>query len=1326
MKRPGSSSYGDDFDDDDGIGGRMSFKDWPRRNQDPDRSSSSSHRRLSYSKTEGTRKVAPSSSSYGRSLDDDWEPARHTRRRYDHELESLDWRKGHSRYRVGGDRMMQVSSPRVSYGGDLMHRSESFSGLRRDVPKGFRSERDRLRRDGNGSSSWWRSRSSKELSVEEVRKSPSIDSDSVGRRSHATSPDDHRGKVRSKDSSSGLRSTRVEAKTVKTVKPIREGGNSSEMEEGELEPDLVSEAEPVAEPSMGSKTATGVESKNCKDRNPEYNSLPEEVSKEILLSGKMLDIHGIGSLAVKEEGKLTEVIMDTGNTSDEIKNEQCDAMKELDESSKLTYPINMSDQVSNDRCDAVKELSESSRDGESSREGEQKTKRTNGNNELEDKFCGKKCAAVNKLVESRRGGEGTTKDSIGDTEVEVKFCGKQEVCKEETLCSQFQGEKLEGNDEELAIEEAAKEMTSAISPWHEEKLVENKEEAKHNETIVEIEQAVEEEVKEMTSIISPSQEEKSAESKEEAQSSEAKVETEEKHEMGNEQGMETEVNFQERFETAIGLKVEQKEQRGTDHETQPKGAVSSLDQIKEVTCETNHELVTLALMSNRQNRENYKGKGKGLAISLLTKGDLVEDDCAMEGPSGRDLELVFRSDISQADKASSSMLVPHALADEKLKIEPLDLSLALPGGLLDHSSKQSKPKPEIPSCARSIQSFPSSFRTNSDGFETSMSFTSSQPFVHNPSCSLTQNSLDNCEHSVGSHPILQGMDQVSGGLIWQAQASNDSRRKGSSSFFPRVLMNGNSAHDSHHIMNADHQSKSSGLVQQSSLSRQMSLMNSHGSHDMTSQLNKDKKLLAGERSSSIVCRTEQQDSEQLVLNGSCVMEKILSKIVVEPLCLTGRMLQEMTDHSVAYLRESISEMLANTNKRRQLYEFQEELRRRSDMTMDTLINCPQVLLQILVAIKTGLPDFIQGTSNLSSSSLVEIFLNLKCRNLACRSSLPVDDCDCKVCIEKTGFCSACMCCVCSKFDNASNTCSWVGCDVCLHWCHTDCGLRYSHIRNGSSASGEGISEMQFHCVSCHHPSEMFGFFKEVFQTCAKDWKAETLAKELQYVRRIFSTSNDRRGKRLHELVHKMLLNLEKKVNHSEVVIHILTFLSDSESNIGSFLCTPKAPSKNKAGHCNAIACSSKDCLPSVLPEKASLLANAGLVLSMDCDQVGKKARDIELCLEKKPVSDELESLIMFKQAEGKMYQERADDARREAESLKHIAIAKNIKIDEDYDGRLKNLRLGVLEERRRQKFEDLQAAEKAHREFFNMKMRMEVDIKDLLLKMEATKQSLNT
>ncbi|URD90916.1 hypothetical protein MUK42_35216 [Musa troglodytarum] len=1266
MKRPRSSSYGEDFDDGNDVGEKLGFKDWPRRNQDPDRSVSSSHRRPSYSKTEGLRKVSSSSSSHDRPLDDDWEPSRHIRRRYDHEPEPFDWRKSYDRYRDGrdgGDRLMQASSPRGSYGSDRMHRSESFSGLRREFPKGFRSDRDRSRREGNASSSWWRSRSSKELSTDEVRKSPSVDSDSVGRRSHAASPDDHRGKVRSRDSPSGVQSRRVEIQTVKTSKPCKESGSSSEMEEGELEPDPKPEPEPepVAEPSSDSKAATGLESEKHKDRDPEYNSLSEEVpdQKEILVGGKKVDVDDNGSVVVQEEGKITNTtIMDTKNTDD-----QSTAVKELDEDSG---------------------------------EGEGMARDANGDNEVEGKFCGEKCDAVKELDESRREGERKAQDANGDIEVEVKFCAtKQEACGEDNSCSQFHGEEPAGNHEELAVEEEAKEMTFAISPLKEEKLVEDKEEAQPNEAVVEIEQAVEEEVKVMTASICPLQKEISTENKKETQCNEAKVEAKQKHETANEQGVETEDEIQQKHETGMEFEVQEKEQSGIDLETEPEGTSILFDQTREVTCEINHEVVTLTLMRD-QSKMNYKDKGKGLAISLSAERDSVEDDDAIEGPSGRGFELVFRSDTSQPEKACSSGIVARRLEDDNLKIEPLDLCLALPGGLFDHSSKHSKPKIEIPSCARDIQeSLPSSFRTNSNGFTTSISFTSSQPFVHNPSCSLTQNSLDNYEYSVGSHPIFQGVDQVSSGTIWQAQTSNDSKMKGSVPLYQRVLLNGNLSHNLLNTANGQHQSVPT-CIQQSSLPGQMSPTDSHGSHETGSQLNKDKRLLMGERNSSSLCRTEKRDGEQLVLNGSGVTEKILSKIMAEPLHLSGRMLQEMTDPSVAYLRETISEMLIVTDKSRQMREFQEALRRRSDMTMDTLINCPRVLLEILVAIRMGLPDFIRRTTNLKSSDLVEIFLNLKCRNIACRNSLPVDDCDCKVCIDKTGFCSACMCLVCSKFDNASNTCSWVGCDVCLHWCHTDCGLQGSHIRNGISTPGdEEIPEMQFHCVACHHPSEMFGFVKEVFKTCAKDWKVDTLAKELQYVKRIFSASND---------------------------------LRDSEFNLSSAsISTPKGSSRNEAGRIN-VACSSKDWLPSVPSEKASLLENTGLVLSMGCDQVGRKARDVELQmnLEKKPVVDELESVIKFKHAEAKMYQERADDARREAESLKHISIAKNSKIDEDYASQIEKLRLSEAEERRRQKFEELQAIEKAHREYFNMKMRMEADIKDLLLKMEATRRNLNT
>ncbi|KAK9913065.1 hypothetical protein M0R45_036890 [Rubus argutus] len=57
--------------------------------------------------------------------------------------------------------------------------------------------------------------------------------------------------------------------------------------------------------------------------------------------------------------------------------------------------------------------------------------------------------------------------------------------------------------------------------------------------------------------------------------------------------------------------------------------------------------------------------------------------------------------------------------------------------------------------------------------------------------------------------------------------------------------------------------------------------------------------------------------------------------------------------------------------------------------------------------------------------------------------------------------------------------------------------------------------------------------------------------------------------------------------------------------------------------------------------------------------------------------------------------------------------------------RITKLRFVEAEEMRKQKLEELQSLDRAHREYSNMKMRMEADIKDLLLKMEATKRNLS-
>jgi len=109
---------------------------------------------------------------------------------------------------------------------------------------------------------------------------------------------------------------------------------------------------------------------------------------------------------------------------------------------------------------------------------------------------------------------------------------------------------------------------------------------------------------------------------------------------------------------------------------------------------------------------------------------------------------------------------------------------------------------------------------------------------------------------------------------------------------------------------------------------------------------------------------------------------------------------------------------------------------------------------------------------------------------------------------------------------------------------------------------------------------------------------------------------------------------------------------------------------------------------------------------------------------KEPRFEELESIVRMKQAEAEMFQGRADDARREAEGLKRIAIAKKEKIEEEYNRRMGKLSMEDAQERRRRRYEELEAMQRGQREFYEMKMRMEEEMRGLLTKMEMTKQSL--
>ncbi|KAH7862678.1 hypothetical protein Vadar_008021 [Vaccinium darrowii] len=753
--------------------------------------------------------------------------------------------------------------------------------------------------------------------------------------------------------------------------------------------------------------------------------------------------------------------------------------------------------------------------------------------------------------------------------------------------------------------------------------------------------------------------------------------------------------------------------------------------------------------------QNFKDKGKSVAVSPSNgseeEGEKFERDDDLEGPSTRGLELFFRDPVKQPEKSDVSGL--HKPKDEKLVLEPLDLSLSLPNVLLPINSHNIVQAPGSPSHARSAQSIPSTFLSDSDGFTASMSFSGSQLLTHNPSCSLTHNSFDNYEQSVGSKPLFQGME-------WNVQPPNEQNDK-EVPMHSRVVPNGNGFY---------HQSQASqslsngqgmqgqlraaegsstmpiGFDHQLGLHRQLSGVrsrhhidgktpsNSVGSHENGSEYSRDKRRAMRERDSGTFYRGSNQNvKEKILVGGAEFVEPIITMIVSEPVPLMAKKCSEMTGQVIACLKDSVRDIILNAGKRWQLSAFQKALQNRSDITLDMLLKAHRVQLEILVALRTGLQEFLPR-DDISISDLAEIFLNLRCRNLTCRNILPVDECDCKVCMKKNGFCSSCMCLVCSKFDMASNTCSWVGCDVCLHWCHADCALRESYIRNGRSASGpHGSTEMQFHCVACDHPSEMFGFVKEVFQSFAKEWTVETLSKELEYMRRIFSTSEDMRGKRLHNLAVLMLSRLANKSDLREVQHQIMGFLTESDS-LKSGGNTPvlsgKEVSKKNQEGSNGIAGSSQEAIwfKQLYSEKAPKLERASSLLpTFSSDQENKHTSDSDSrrSVPKGPVFDELESIVRIKHAEAGMFQTRADDARREAEGLKRIAIAKNEKIEDEYTSRIAKLRLSEAEEMRKQKVEELQVLERAHREYYSMKTRMEADIKDLLSKMEATKRNLS-
>ncbi|KAJ9555758.1 LOW QUALITY PROTEIN: hypothetical protein OSB04_010372 [Centaurea solstitialis] len=702
--------------------------------------------------------------------------------------------------------------------------------------------------------------------------------------------------------------------------------------------------------------------------------------------------------------------------------------------------------------------------------------------------------------------------------------------------------------------------------------------------------------------------------------------------------------------------------------------------------------------SKLANSDNNNGKSLLNSFDNKVKGKLVvSDDHNNNNMNNQDenshrwveRDFLQLSGDSSKREVEDDEMYRMGSRDKKPKLETLDLSLALPDTSMSLGGSNRVQDGGDPSVSlkpsRSLQSLGRSNSNNtqttfSNDFTTgSMSYSYSHQFSHNPSCSMTRNSTDNYEYSMGSHrrdcdQIWNGGEGTNGSVhsrfrpvgdggvaLVQQQANTDNNN--SLSFFP------------------------------SELPARMKMDTQSG--DSRGEVPRTQK---GWRVWSLGDRLSRP-------------EKILREIVSESIPTMAQIMQELPEETFESTKDYLKKLISIPEKRDELVGLQLRLERRSDLTSETLSKANENQVLLLVSIRMGLESFLSvQTPRLPTNELIEIFLFERCKNVNCKRLLPVEDCDCKICSTKKGFCSECMCPVCLNFDCASNTCSWVGCDVCSHWCHAACSIQKNLIKPGPSLKGPtGTTEMQFNCLCCGHASQMFGFIKDVFKLCAEQWDLETLIKELDCVRKIFRGSGDFKGQKLHMKVVELIAKLENKVmSPSEVCAFILQFFNSIDTDV-----TPEFPISNNSS-----------AIPPIKPQPFYNMGSSSGAHENSSQPNKMISIEDEWSVKssKKDAFDSVESLVRIKEAEARMFQTKADEARREAEGYKRMIRIKIEKLDEEYTDKIGRLNLQETEERRKLKAEQVKASENDHCEYYKMKMRMQAEIAGLLERMEKTKQ----
>ncbi|GMJ09629.1 TITANIA 1 [Hibiscus trionum] len=709
--------------------------------------------------------------------------------------------------------------------------------------------------------------------------------------------------------------------------------------------------------------------------------------------------------------------------------------------------------------------------------------------------------------------------------------------------------------------------------------------------------------------------------------------------------------------------------------------------------------------------KDFPGKTLLEKVSASHRGKEVVDS----ENSNRDEKWVERDflNLSESKGIASKRQAEEDFqeSEKRPKLETLNLSLALPDVSLSLTASNALQNGDFPEHhksrpSKSVMSLaPSNNNTqttcSNDFTAASLSYSYSLPFSHNLSCSLTRNSTENYECSVGKDDqIWCGGEGTNGSVhsrfrpIGDGVALASLYRTASSdnhSFFPSELPA------------KPHFDNHSG----------------------------DSRRL--DRENSRILESKDGGKSRKISRP----EKILCEIMSESIVSMAQTMQELPEETLELTKEYLRNLISTPEKKVELVGLQNRLETRSDLTKETLSKCHKDQLEILVAVRTGLESFLSGKIRLPMTDLIEICLFMRCRNLNCKSLLPVDDCDCKICSTNKGFCSSCMCPICLNFDCASNTCSWIGCDVCSHWCHAACGMQKNLIKPGPSLKGpSGTTEMQFHCIGCGHASEMFGFVKDVFLCCAKEWSPETLIKEIDCVRKIFMASDDSRGKDLHIKADELFIRLQNKMmSAADVCSTILRFFNYSnglsdfpasgacskdltatqvDMRKDELSVTPATSAPPKLAFYSRSTSSVRDLLPNNHDHKDLKSALANDLKTEDEYRFGR--------LSNIDGFDSIESMIRIKEAEAIMFQSKADEARREAEDYMRMIRAKSEKVEEEYTEKLSKLRLKETEERRRKKLEEAKVLEHSHCDYYKMKLRMQAEIASLLERMETTKQ----